>query len=91
MNDLSYELRYPIVHKGNEIKSLVIRRPKVRDFEKFKSVNEDYIFTNLLMQAEFFIRECSDLPKGAIDDMDHAGDYSKLVEKMVDFLANDQW
>jgi len=92
MEDLHFKLKRPIVYGGQEFKELTIKRPKVKDFNKFKALhNDDYFFSNLIVQAEFFIKECGSLPEAALLEMDHAADYTALLEKMTNFLANDQW
>lgn len=91
MDTLRYDLKYPIIHSGKEYKEILIRRPKVKDFQKFKMLNEDYYLASFLVQAEFFIKQCGSLPEDVLNEMDHAGDYTALLDRMTNFLANDQW
>jgi len=73
------ELTYPILDAEEEIKSLNLRRPTVRDILVMDAV------VGNIQKSVRMIAQLSDLPVEVIETMD-AHDFAKVSEVVSDFL-----
>lgn len=75
------ELVYPITVDGKEIKTVELRRPKVKDLKVAAKVGKD-----AMDQETILIANLADLPIDVVEEMDLA-DYTALQEKLKSFLS----
>lgn len=74
------ELEYPIEIDGVEIKSLRLRRPKVRDLQVMEREKTDMAKTIML------IANLAEITPEQVQEMD-AGDFARVSEVVMGFLG----
>ncbi|APX17821.1 hypothetical protein BWR17_18190 (plasmid) [Phaeobacter inhibens] len=83
----TFELKFPITHKGEEIKSLTLRRAKMSDVKKITSAKEEDMF-DAILQA---IADLAGKPLELMDEIDPE-DYKPMLdwgqEMLGKFSAN---
>jgi hypothetical protein len=80
MDKTTIELKYPIKIDGTEVRSLQIRRPKVRD----QLVNAKLGKTDEEKEVRLLANLCEVAPEN-IEDLD-LGDYKRLADAYVGFF-----
>lgn len=76
-------LEHPITVSGVEVKSLQLRRPKVRD-----RLIVDKLAVSDAEKEVLLIANLAEIPREAVEDMD-LSDYLKVQKRLTDFFGSE--